>query len=153
MTKKTSLYGSIDHAPYYCRCCDRTYASEHEWHTHSCSSNSVVQTGIGADQTAKKDAGKAPMELLSPIALEGTAQVLGFGARKYSANGWRKSNLHWTRILAAILRHTFAVLRGEDIDPESGLPHVDHLGCEIMFLQELYRTRKDLDDRYKPEAK
>ena len=92
------------------------------------------------------------MELLSSLALEGTAQVLAFGAKKYSANGWRTSDLHWTRVIGAILRHTFAILRGEDIDLESGLPHVDHLGCEVMFLQELFRTRKDLDDRYHRKA-
>jgi Domain of unknown function (DUF5664) len=117
----------------------------------------VMQDGLIKDvnitksknQDAKQDNNKPPMELLSPIAMEATARVLGFGARKYSANGWRKVDLHWTRILAAILRHTFAILRGEDLDPESGLPHIDHVATEAMFLQELYRTRKDLDDRYK----
>lgn len=100
----------------------------------------------------KHDIGKTPCELLSPIALLGTAKVLEFGAKKYAAHNWRKG-LAYGRIIGAIFRHLLAFMIGEDLDPETGLPHVDHLGCEIMFLQELYRTRKDLDDRYKPETK
>lgn len=104
-----------------------------------------------SQEGTKHDTGKPPCELLSPEALLGTSAVLAFGAKKYAEHNWRKG-LAWMRISAAILRHLFAFMKGEDLDPETGLPHVDHIGCEAMFLQELYRTRKDLDDRYKPEA-
>lgn len=100
-----------------------------------------------SEEATKADTGKPPCELLSPIAMIGTANVLAFGAKKYSANNWRKG-LAWGRIIGAISRHLYAFMSGEDLDPETGLPHVDHLGCEVMFLQELYRTKKDLDDRY-----
>lgn len=100
------------------------------------------------EQGHKLDSEKPPCDLLSPHALLGTAHVLGFGAKKYSANNWRQGIIY-SRILAAIMRHLLAFMLGEDLDPETGLPHVDHLGCEVMFIQELYRTRKDLDDRYK----
>jgi hypothetical protein len=101
------------------------------------------------DQTLKKDAGKPRVDLLSRIALEGTAEVLGFGARKYAPNGWRRG-IEWSRVIGAALRHLLAFNAGEDIDPESGLPHIDHAACCVMFLQEFVRTRKDLDDRFKP---
>lgn len=104
---------------------------------------------VERNQEAKKDAGKPPMELISPIAMEQLALVLGFGAKKYSPNGWRKTPLHFTRILAAILRHTFARLRGEIYDPETGLPHTAHIMCEGMFLCELEITNPMLDDTYK----
>ena len=97
---------------------------------------------------AKFDGEKPRTDLLDPVAMLGTAQVLAFGAKKYAANNW-KQGIAWTRIIGAILRHLFAIMRGEDIDPESRLPHVHHLGCEIMFLQYFYEMRKDLDDRYK----
>ena len=99
----------------------------------------------------KADDGKIPCELLSPIALLGTAEVLKFGSKKYAPNNWRKG-LAWMRIMGALFRHSFAFMMGEDLDPETKLPHVDHMGCEIMFLQELYRTRKDLDDRYRQDT-
>lgn len=97
----------------------------------------------------KADTGKPACDLLSPIAMLGTAEVLSFGAKKYAAHNWRKG-IAWSRIIGAILRHTYAIMAGEDTDKESGLLHADHLSCEVMFLQEFFRTRKDLDDRYKP---
>jgi len=103
------------------------------------------------EQGKKADDGKNPMDLLSGIALAACARVLGFGAKKYAAHNWRMGLSH-SRISAAILRHLFAYLDGEDLDPESGLPHVDHVLCEAMFLSEMVRTRKDLDDRFKRES-
>ena len=100
----------------------------------------------------KFDQEKPRTDLLDPDALLGTAAVLGFGAKKYADNNWKKG-IAYSRILGALLRHTFAIMRGEDTDAESGLPHVDHLACEAMFLQYMMRSRKDLDDRFKPEVK
>ena len=97
----------------------------------------------------KHDSDKTPCELLSPTAMLGTAEVLAFGAKKYAPNNWRKG-LAWSRVIGAILRHMYAFMQGEDLDQETGLPHLDHAACEIMFLQEFFRTRKDLDDRFKP---
>lgn len=98
----------------------------------------------------KHDQDKPKVELLDPLALEGLAAVLTFGAKKYAAHNWR-GGLSYSRLLGAALRHTFAILRGEDNDPESGLPHVDHLGCCWMFLSNMMKTRSDLDDRWKKD--
>ncbi len=99
--------------------------------------------------TGKKyDSEKPRMDLLDPSALDGLASVLTFGARKYDAHNWR-GGISYSRLIAAMLRHIFAVLRGEDIDPESNLPHIDHVGCCWMFLSNMMKTRPDLDDRYK----
>lgn len=95
----------------------------------------------------KFDGEKPRMDLLDPDALEGLAKVLTFGARKYAANNWR-NGLEYSRLTAAIMRHLMAIQRGEDLDPESGLPHIDHLGCCWMFLSNLTKTRPDLDDRW-----
>jgi Domain of unknown function (DUF5664) len=99
----------------------------------------------------KDDSEKPRTDLLSPIAVLGVASVLGFGAKKYVAHNWRKG-LAWSRLIGAVLRHTLAFMGGEDLDPESGLPHVDHLACCAHFLQEHYRLRKELDDRWRPGA-
>lgn len=99
----------------------------------------------------KDDQDKPRLDLLDPLALEGIAKVLAFGAKKYAAHNWR-GGISYSRLIGAILRHTFALVRGEDIDPESGYPHVDHLGCSWMFLSNMMKTRPDLDDRWKPTA-
>lgn len=96
----------------------------------------------------KYDNGKPRFDLLDPLALEGLARVLDFGTRKYAAHNWR-GGISYSRIIRALVSHSFALLRGEDTDPESGLPHVDHIGCNWMFLSNMMKTRPDLDDRYK----
>ena len=93
----------------------------------------------------KDDQDKIMMDLLDPDALEGLAAVLTFGAKKYARNNWR-GGISWSRVIAALLRHTFAILKGEYNDPESGLPHIDHVGCCWMFLSHFMKNRPDLDD-------
>lgn len=91
------------------------------------------------------------MALLSAMALAGTAQVLSFGAGKYAAHNWRAGR-EWSRDISGALRHLLAFMAGEDLDPESGLPHIDHAACCVMFLQDFFRTRPEFDDRYKTVA-
>ena len=97
----------------------------------------------------KFDEGKLPLHLLSTEAMNQTAAVLAFGADKYAEHNWRKG-FAWSRPLAAAMRHITAFNAGEDKDPESGLSHLAHAACCIMFLLEFEKTHKELDDRYKP---
>jgi len=93
----------------------------------------------------KADDGKPRMDLLDPVAMAALSQVLTFGAAKYAAHNWRKG-IKQSRLIAALLRHVFAHLKGEDNDPESGLPHIAHAMCCCMFLLGL-AGRAELDDR------
>lgn len=96
----------------------------------------------------KLDNEKPPMDLLPSEALEQIAKVLGFGALKYERNNWRKG-IEYGRLHAAALRHLTAWNNGEDTDPDSGLSHVAHAACNLMFLLEFIKYRPDLDNRYK----
>ena len=89
------------------------------------------------NQEIKADGGKPRCELLPPDAVIGIAKVLTFGAEKYEPGGWRKVGRE--RYLGAAMRHLLALMNGEIIDPESGLKHADHLGCNAMFLSELIK--------------
>lgn len=109
----------------------------------------IVQEAETQDGAIRFDGDKPRMDLISYHYMEGVSAVLAFGAKKYAVNNWRKG-MTWGRVLGSLLRHTFKFMSGEDLDPESGLPHVDHIGCNAMFLCEYFRTKKDLDDRYKP---
>ena len=105
----------------------------------------VLKTELGNRYNAKKPR----LSLLDPDALIGLVKVLESGTIKYSAHNWRKGLLY-TETLDSLLRHVLAILRGEDIDPESGLPHIDHVGCNWMFLSHYMKHYSaDLDDRYK----
>jgi hypothetical protein len=101
-----------------------------------------------ADAGVKHDDGKSRMDLLSPVWLEGVGQVLSFGAKKYGDHNWRRG-LTLCRLLAAALRHTFKFLAGENLDPESGLPHLHHASACLMMASEMWATRPDMDDRWK----
>lgn len=96
----------------------------------------------------KNDTDKPPMSLLDRYALEQIANVLAFGAKKYAKHNWRKG-LEYSRLLDAALRHLLAFADGEDNDPESGLSHIAHAGCCVMFLLWMSKNRTDLDDRHK----
>lgn len=97
----------------------------------------------------KHDKGKARMDLLSPIAIEATAQVLTYGAEKYDARNW-ESGLDYGRVYAALQRHLNAWWSGQDKDPESDLSHLDHAACCVHFLQHYVHQEEiyeDFDDR------
>ena len=108
-----------------------------------------MTTPLPNETGLKADAEKPPVELLDPYAPEQIALVLAFGAKKYAAHNWR-GGIRFTRLLGAAMRHTLAILKGEDNDPESGLPHAAHLGCCAVFLIWMMKDRPDLDDRWKP---
>ena len=90
--------------------------------------------------------GKLEWTLLDYGTLEGLVKVLTFGKIKYGRDNWKKG-LKYLSIADSMLRHLFAFLRGEDLDPESGLPHTDHILCNAKFLAYMFNNRKDLDDR------
>ncbi len=89
---------------------------------------------------AKYDSDKPRYDLLPPVAIDLMAQVMTFGAKKYKPEGWRTVPDAVRRYQAALLRHSFAMLRGEVLDPESGLPHAAHAMCCAAFLAELHSS-------------
>lgn len=84
----------------------------------------------------KHDYGKPRYDLIPPIPLETIARVLTFGAEKYSDDNWRKPGLTYRRYFSAAMRHLWAWWRKEDTDPETGLNHLAHAACCILFLMQ-----------------
>lgn len=95
----------------------------------------------------KFDSDKAMISLIDPVWLEDVSRVLMFGAEKYSKHNW-KGGFKYSRLLDAAYRHIGAFNNGEENDPESGLSHLDHAACCLMFLSWMVKNRPDLDDRY-----
>ena len=122
---------------------DPTYSINNSWNDFFMATNS--------GSALKFDSDKLPVNLLSSEALLQTAAVMKFGADKYSEHNWR-SGFAWSRPLAAAMRHIMAFNDGEDKDPESGLSHLAHAACCIMFLLEFEKTHPELDDRYKVDV-
>jgi hypothetical protein len=76
------------------------------------------------------------------LAVAGVIAVLGFGFRKYKQrNGWKEVPEAGRRYKDALHRHLAAIERGEIYDNEpggSGLPHIDHVACNAMFLSQMH---------------
>ena len=103
---------------------------------------------MSEQEALRYDKDKLRYDLLPTHALASLAEVYTFGAVKYSDNNWRKG-MAWGRCFASCLRHLFAWWRGEDIDKESGLPHLSHAAWNIITLMEYQRLSIGLDNREK----
>lgn len=106
----------------------------------------VIPEDFDSAVAFKDDSKKVDLTLLPYRPLLEIAEVLEFGQKKYDRNNWRKGFKH-ERLMAALLRHAFAYNEGETYDPESGLSHLAHLGCMLMFLMETVHTHPELDYR------
>ena len=84
--------------------------------------------------------------VLSFNCLEGACRVFAYGAGKYAAWNWAKG-MAWSVPLGCALRHMQAVLDGEFIDDESGLPHIDHVFSNLIMLDYFEKHYPEGDDR------
>lgn len=86
------------------------------------------------DQKIKADAGKLRPTLVFPSLIRAVAAVREYGVKKYGdADNWRR--VEPQRYRDAAFRHWLAYLDDpKGRDGESGLPHLWHLACNIMFL-------------------
>lgn len=88
------------------------------------------------DYSAKADNGKPRPTLVPPSLILAVAAIRGYGATKYgSDDNWKQ--VEPQRYKDALYRHWLAYLEGEVNDPESGLPHIWHVACNIAFLIEM----------------
>ena len=94
----------------------------------------------------KFDGGKHRTDLLPVRPLLEISKVLEFGAAKYGERHW-EAGMDWERPYAATLRHLFAWQSGETADPETGLNHLAHAACELLFLLEYAATGIGVDNR------
>jgi hypothetical protein len=99
----------------------------------------------------KHDADKPRFDLIPPLAERAMAEVLTFGAAKYSPDNWRKVEDAIERYTAAALRHINARRSGEYLDPESQKPHMAHAMCCIGYVLELEQEARS-ERGYKAHA-
>lgn len=98
---------------------------------------------MGADRF---NTDKLKWSLVDFKSLEDMVRVLEFGAKKYDTDNWKKG-LPTKEIVESMLRHIYAYLDGEDLDPESGLPHIGHIQCNALFLSYMSKNKPEFDNR------
>lgn len=118
----------------------------HTLETHAVAGKPLQSTAI------KYDADKLDWSLIPWDSVEEILKVLEFGKIKYSSWNWSTGEgFKYTRVFNSLIRHLFAWVRGEDNDPESGLSHLAHAGCNIFFLIYFVKNKArypNNDDRY-----
>lgn len=96
----------------------------------------------------KHDDGKPRPELIPPEFILGVAEVLKHGAKKYDDWNWSKG-MSWLRVYGALQRHMLAWLSCNDYDDETGMLHLEHAACCLMFLHYYQHNEKGTDDRHR----
>lgn len=101
----------------------------------------------------KHDEGKTRLGLIAPDFLEVVGRVLTYGAKvKYKDWNWAQGT-KWSRFYDSALRHINAWGSGETLDDETGLPHLAHAACCLMFLIVYDKRGLGTDDRWIPPTK
>ena len=92
-------------------------------------------------QEAKADAGKLQLTMVPTGIIRAIARVRQFGTMKHKdPDNWKQ--VEKERYRDAAYRHWFAYLDDPTgVDEESGLPHLDHLACNIAFLIEMEKRQ------------
>lgn len=84
----------------------------------------------------KDDQGKDAWGLLPLRATRQVIRVLMFGASKYAVGNWKIVPDFRRRYYEACLRHVTAWWDGEELDAETGISHLAHAACCLLFLLE-----------------
>lgn len=86
------------------------------------------------DPGRKYDSDKPDWSLMPLAALESVVKVLTYGAKKYSPGNWAKVPNGRNRYFAAMMRHLAAHQSGEQNDAETGISHLAHAACCLLYL-------------------
>ena len=105
--------------------------------------NYNLHTKGAKDDTSKPRLDLVLGEFALPLYMVG--KVGTFGANKYTDSGWVSVDNARERYSSALLRHYFKWKAGEDLDSDSGLPHVAHLAWNALAVLYFYIIDKKID--------
>lgn len=101
---------------------------------------------VDPDTGGAKGRKPARTDLIPPDALLVLAEHYGKGAEKYDDRNWERGYA-WSLSYGALLRHLLAFWSGEDIDEESGMPHLSAVAFHSMALLTFQLRGIGKDDR------
>lgn len=90
---------------------------------------------------------KVPLHLVPPSATHFLALAFKAGADKYGPYNWREKKVPAMTYAGAFLRHFHAWLDGEDMDPETGNPHLAHAMACLAIVLDAESIGALIDDR------
>lgn len=100
--------------------------------------------------TNPKDAvgtGKAPLSTVPTEVIAELGLVMLEGARKYGRHNYRDAGVRASVYFDAAMRHWMRFWEGEDLDPDSGMPHLVHAMACAAVLRDSQFIGNWTDDR------
>lgn len=105
-----------------------------------------AETRVVSSTGGAKGKKLAQLGAVDPRALMFVAEVAGFGGNKYSRYNFMKG-YDWSLSYDALQRHLNAFWAGDNVDEESGLPHVAHAAWHCLALLSFLDRGLGTDDR------
>lgn len=103
---------------------------------------------IHVSETGAKKAGNLQrVGLVPPEFILALSKHYGVGAKKYAAHNWR-GGYDWELSYNAAMRHLLQFWQGEDIDEETGSPHVISAAWHCCALSIFMEEHPELDTRW-----
>lgn len=105
---------------------------------------------LTAKDTNPKDAvgtGKVPISTVPAQVIAECGLAMLEGARKYGRHNYRVAGVRASVYYDAAMRHLMAWFEGQDIDPDSGLPHIVKALASLIVLRDAQINDKCTDDR------
>lgn len=103
----------------------------------------VRTTSASGGQKGVKD---ARYDLIPAEPLRQLACLYGRGAAKYDERNWERG-YEWSKSFAALNRHLWQFWSRQDIDGETGLPHLTAVAWHALALAEFAWRHPEYDDR------
>ena len=91
----------------------------------------------------KYDNDKLRWSLLPLGALQDVVKVLEFGAKKYAPDNWKYVDQAEERYWNAAMRHIVAYRLESPNDSETGLSHLAHAVCCLLYIQQLDKEEEN----------
>lgn len=98
------------------------------------------------DRALHYSAGKVGVDQIPAEILLEWGQVFSYGEAKYFRDNWRRGN-NFHEFYGSALRHMMKWHLGEELDPESGLPHLIHAIWNLATLRYFQIYGLGTDDR------
>ena len=95
---------------------------------------SVATQSSNKSSGIKYDEDKPDWSLLPLKVVKDIVAVLTMGKEKYSRDNWQKVSNPEDRYFAAAMRHLEQYQSGEVVDSDSGITHLAHASCCLIFL-------------------
>ena len=105
---------------------------------------------VDTKDTNPKDAcgiKKIPTSTISALVKAEVGVAMLEGAMKYGRHNYRITGVRASVYYDAVNRHMDAFWEGEDIDPDSGLPHISKAIAGLVVLRDAQLQDKFVDDR------